>query len=529
MVSSSPQSALKPSSLLSHLSVDNEVRIGTTSSSPFTGSPTFDEVPFHVDVNKRPNLGTYLLIQSDDSCMAHYGRIINGQEENPRAEPSRLQQNQAYQVGQQEPRQSDLSPHVTRVMMTEVLGQIYLEKGNLVIKDPEVLPQTGMSVYEFPVESIPTLLDAPKSKEDGLFLGHIESNGKKLEFFLPLDAPARHMVILGKTGVGKSYASGVFVEEMIRHGVPVIAFDVLGDLIPATDHKKGRNLKASDDFRLPYSVIGRREFLNFVSNLTSDQEEIVGVAYEAIYAEAMNSLRTSGKLDISFERLIQEIRDVAAEFGQSPVGGRAIGKVQAAINRNRLLTTDIGDWIEDIIEKPIVNVYVGHLGQSERNLVVGASARVLQLLRKEDKIPPFSFILDEAHFFLPGGSESTPSTQVIREMIRTARHDAVSIVLITQSPSSMDRQTLLVCNTRLVFALDPDDLRVVSGTLGDLPDATLKRIPKLARGKAILSSSQDILRHPVLIKIRERETPAAAPTPNLSKAVQQWRKENSQN
>ncbi|MGA1133301.1 MAG: ATP-binding protein [Prochlorotrichaceae cyanobacterium] len=461
--------------------------------------------------------------------MAHYGRIINGQEENPRAEPSRLQQNQAYQVGQQEPRQSDLSPHVTRVMMTEILGQIYLEKGNLVIKDPEVLPQTGMSVYEFPVESIPTLLDAPKSKENGLFLGHIESGGKKLEFFLPLDAPARHLIILGKTGTGKSYATGVFVEEMIRHDVPVVAFDVLGDLIPATDHKKGRNLKASDDFRLPYSVIGRREFLNFVSNLTSDQEEIVGVAYEAIYAEAMNSLRTSGKLNISFEKLIQEIRDVAAEFGQSPVGGRAIGKVQAAINRNRLLTTDIGGWIEDIIEKPIVNVYVGHLGQSERNLVVGASARVLQLLRKEDQIPPFSFILDEAHFFLPGGSESTPSTQVIREMIRTARHDAVSIVLITQSPSSMDRQTLLVCNTRLVFALDPDDLRVVSGTLGDLPDATLKRIPKLARGKAILSSSQDILRHPVLIKIRERETPAAAPTPNLSKAVQQWRKENSQN
>lgn len=386
-----------------------------------------------------------------------------------------------------------------------------------------------MSVYEFPVSAIPTLLDTPQSKDDGLFLGYIESGGKKLEFFLPLDAPARHMIILGKTGVGKSYASGVFVEEMIRHNIPVVAFDVLGDLIPATEYKKGKNLKAAHDFRLPYSVIGRREFLEFVSNLTDDQEEIVGVAYEAVYTEAMDSLRTTGTLNTPVERLIEQIRNVASEFGQERVGGRAIRKVQAAINRNPLLTTSMGSWIEDIINQPIVNIYVGHLGQSARDLVVGASARVLQLLRKEDQIPPFSFILDEAHFFLPGGSESTPSTQVIREMIRTARHDAVSIVLITQSPSSMDRQTLLVCNTRLVFALDPDDLRVVSGTLGDLPDATLKRIPKLARGKAILSSSQDILRHPVLIKIRERETPAAAPTPNLSKAVQQWRKENSQN
>jgi DNA helicase HerA-like ATPase len=86
-----------------------------------------------------------------------------------------------------------------------------------------------------------------------------------------------------------------------------------------------------------------------------------------------------------------------------------------------------------------------------------------------------------------------------------------------------------LCQPNLSAIALPDDLRVVSGTLGDLPDATLKRIPKLARGKAILSSSQDILRHPVLIKIRERETPAAAPTPNLSKAVQQWRKENNQN
>jgi len=59
MVNPSPQSAINPTSLLSHLGVDNEVRIGTTSSSPFTGSPTFDEVPFHVDVNKRPDLGKY--------------------------------------------------------------------------------------------------------------------------------------------------------------------------------------------------------------------------------------------------------------------------------------------------------------------------------------------------------------------------------------------------------------------------------------------------------------------------------------
>jgi DNA helicase HerA-like ATPase len=522
MLNTAPQVLNSQTSLLSHLGVNDSVRIGTTSSSPFTGSPTFDEAPFHVNVNKRPNLGTFILIQTDNAKIAHYGRIIDGQEENIRADPNLLQKNQAYQIGSRQPRPSDQDPHVTRIMMAEILGQIYLENKILVVKEPQVLPQTGMSVYEFPVDSISLLLETPKQKENGIFLGRIESGEKETEVLLPLEALARHIVILGKTGVGKSYASGVLVEEIIRHEIPVVAFDVLGDLIPATEELEGVNLKAAEDFRIPYSVIGRKEFLEFISNLTEDQEEIVGVAYETIYAQAMDSLRETGNVDIKVERLLDEIENVAEDFGQVAVGGRAKRKVQSALRRNKLITISTGEWISQLINKPIVNIYVGHLGQTARNLVVGASARVLQILRKEDKIPPFSLILDEAHFFLPGGAESTPSTHVVREMIRTARHDAIGIILITQSPSSMDKQTLLVCNTRLVFALDPDDLKVVSGTLGDLPEATLKRIPKLARGTAILSSAQDILRHPVLIKVRIRNTKPAAPTPNLKEVVKTW-------
>ena len=115
------------------LSLSDSVRLGTTSSSPFLGSPTFDEVPFHVREGRIPALGTYVVIERDKDEIVHYGRIIKGTEDNPRANPSTLQQNQAYQVGSDKTRPGDRSPHVTRVMTMEVLGEIHLDNKHQII------------------------------------------------------------------------------------------------------------------------------------------------------------------------------------------------------------------------------------------------------------------------------------------------------------------------------------------------------------------------------------------------------------
>lgn len=507
------------------LSLTENNKLGTTSSSPFLGSPTFDEVPFHVEVGKTPALGTYVVIVRDSDKIVHYGRIISGTEENPRANPTALQQNQAYQVGKKDARPNDRSPHVTRVMTVEMLGEIHLqENGNLEIKDPALLPQTGKEVYEISANKIPELLNIPDHEDKGFHIGEIESGNNKVDFILPMEAIARHIAVVGKTGVGKSYAMGVLVEELVRQGIPVIAFDVLGDLINATNDLKGVNFKAGDNFRVPYSVIGVNEFLGFIPNLTADQSEIVSFAYDVIFNQAFQDLDNTGKVDTSVQKILNEIENSAEEFGQKAVGTRALRKVVSVFNRNQLLTTKTEEWLTQFTQKPITNIFVGHLNQQQRNLIVGATARMLQALRKRGRVPPFVFILDEAHFFLPAGGEMTPSTQVIRELIRTARHDAIGITLITQSPASMDKQVLLTCNTRVVFALDPEDLKLVSGTMGDVAEEMKKRIPKLAKGTAIISSSSDIMRHPVLVRIRKRNTREGAPTPNIADEVKQWRK-----
>lgn len=206
------------------LSLTDNVRLGTTSSSPFLGSPTFDEVPFHLDVGCRPSLGTYVIIERDSNTEVHYGRIISGTEDNPRANPSSLQQNQTYQIGQKDTRPGDRSPHVTRVMTAEVLGEILLDDNeNLAIREPNLLAQTGKYVYELPADKIPKLLNTPDSEDNGFHIGLIQSGNHSVNFMLPMEAIARHLAVVGKTGVGKSYATGVLIEELVRHNIPVIS------------------------------------------------------------------------------------------------------------------------------------------------------------------------------------------------------------------------------------------------------------------------------------------------------------------
>lgn len=501
-----------------------KLQLGTTSSSPYSGSPTFDLIPFHVQAGQRPALGTYVLVEAGEPSLYHYGRIVQGVEENERADPSRLQQNQVYGVGDRNPRAGDNAPHVVRVMSIEVLGEVSVTGDRLVVKEPSALPQTGRRVWQLSPSMIPKLLGTPEDKARGLYIGQVESGGEQIEFLLPVDVLARHMAVLGKTGVGKSYAVGVVLEELVRLEVPVIAFDVLGDFEQATKELGGVNLQGGIDFKVPYSLIGEAEFVNFMPNMTKDQQEVLGAAYNKVYGEALEQLGTDGEVRIGIDRLAKEIATAADDFGQAQVGRNAQAKAKAAYQRSGVLSDQIGDWARQLGEKPVVNVFIGRQTQQERNLLVGAAARIIQTLRRRKLIPPCVMILDEAHFFLPSGGASTPSTVVIREMIRTARHDAIGIILVTQSPSSMDKQALLTCNTRLIFALDKDDLAVVAGMM-DAPDEVIARIPRQARGMAIVTSGTDILRHSTSIRIRRRTTSEGAPTPNLVEEAQAWRAE----
>lgn len=512
------------------LNLNDNDKVGDTSSSEFAaegGMPTFDRIPFRVLAGKRPSLNTFVTaMRQNDENISHYGRVIEGSEMNLKARPSSMQQDDAYGMMPASLRPNEQSPNLTRTMQIELLGELHYnsEKKLLEIVEPKALPQTGQAVYEIPADKIPDILNIPTDHAKGLHIGHLETGEQKVEFFLPNTAIARHIAILGKTGVGKSYAAGVLMEELVEKEIPILSFDVLGDTEQAAKDLSGQHIMAgSPEFKIPYSILGLGEFLDFIPNTTADHRDLIAAAYGIVFDQALALLDKGEPINISFDRLLSLIHEIGTKIN-SKATSNAVRRTRTALEYSELLTERDVNWPNLLAKNSLTNIYVGHLGQSHRNLVVGAATRILQRLRRRKVIPPFVLIIDEAHLFLPGGMNIPPSTMVLREMVRTARHDEVGIILLSQSPSSMDKQILLTCNTRILFALDPEDLRVVAGQIGDLPEESINRIPRMARGTAVITSGMDIMRHPVIVHIRERrKTTHVANTPDMSEVVKIWR------
>jgi hypothetical protein len=351
--------------------------------------------------------------------------------------------------------------------------------------------------------------------------------GRELEFRLDHRAPSRHIGIFGRPGSGKSYLGGVLIEEFVARHMPIVSFDVNGELHAAIEQLGGVNLLPGREIRVPIRFLDHREFLESSPSLTDTQEQIV--------LDAFMELRDDPNRNDTFEieDLINHTGVVAAALGQAPVGQRAAQKMRRLhidpilgdrrsngqpVNV-RVRTAE--DWEGLFQQHACVNIFIGRLSGRRRETVVAAVCRLLQRLRQLDRIPPFGLVLDEAHFFVPAGSRGT-STDVVRDFIRVGRHGPMGTVLISQSPSGIDRQILLLLNTIFAFALTGEDVRSVADFLADAPGELVRRIPLMRTGTAVVGAAKDILRHAMLIRVRRRQTTHSAPTVDLAEEAVLW-------
>jgi len=500
-------------------------KIGVTAFIEDVGEgPSFEGIPFRVEAGEKPPLDGFAVVERDDGDSLHYGRIASGHEENPETDPRRQQQNEAYSIGDTDDlRAGDLSPQVTRIMVLDPLGEVVSDDdGSAKLRQPTDLPQTGQDVYEVSASKIHSLLGLPGPDEDeGFHIGHIESGGETAPFKLSREVPARHIAILGRTGVGKTHTAHVTIEELVEQGVPVVSFDVLDDAINMAEDLGGTTLQPDSDLQIPYSLLGFSEFEGFLSNLTDTQKELVQTVYAEIHEDALDQLREEGTVDIGFDRLLDDIETYGNRIN-SRATDAAVNRTRWALINSGLLNSGMDDWAELMAENPMLNIDIGHLGQRDRTLIIGATARMLQQLRRRGEVPPFVLVIDEAHKHIPSGRSETPSSRVVRDLVQTARHIGIGTVLITQSPSSLDQVTLRTCNTHVVLSLDSEELSSVKGLFGDLSRSSIDRIPKLKKGRAMIASARDLIQHTVPVDIRDRETREGAPTPDLVDDAREW-------
>jgi DNA helicase HerA-like ATPase len=337
--------------------------------------------------------------------------------------------------------------------------------------DPIDTPPTDTSpLIEQASKDLPLILGFSTDIQRSICLGSLYSHPDIQACFNLNKMLQGHIAIFGQTGSGKSYAAGVIVEEVVERGVPVLVFDHMGEYLSmdkAVDGGKGLNL-----IKLEPGV-----------NVTIDFDDLMK-ASPILTALGITDAQFNLLRDAYTEALSHKFRGVNAVkwlLQDVPTSKRVVKRLYL-IGRSRGYSTATIDglrWkLESLLGKGIIGdsfnivnvIKPGHLtvvdltttDQSVRSLIVATMLNKITELRKESMrknttiIPPLLVVIEEAHNYIP--FDETPSSVMIRDLVRGARHLGISVMLISQRPSGIHRDALNIVNTHVIFRLKGTDL-----------------------------------------------------------------------
>jgi Helicase HerA, central domain len=364
----------------------------------------------------------------------------------------------------------------------------------------------------------------------GLVLGKIVVDGRvtKLKYFLPQLKRAEHLVILGKTGQGKSFLILLLCLQDIRAGRGFIIFDPHGSLIPlilqaiALEEKRTRkdlssqviviepaNQVWSVGFNPLEGSHGQHSFVSIIG-LAAIIKERWGLAHFGPQTEEIlrNSLHVLADNDLSIIELSSllsnsafrqkclkrisnpEVKDYfesrfepmseamkatvrnpilnkTSEFASDPHFRHILGQQHSTFSV--LDAMDSGKMV-------LVDLNKGALGKHSATLGSLLMAQILSAIFTRKSRNIYSLYLDEIQNLLTADSD-------VDVLLAEARKFGVSIVsanqYLDQFPKNM-RSAVQAVGTHIAFQLSNDDAAIVSAMLdGGKPLAELlKNLPK---------------------------------------------------
>jgi DNA helicase HerA-like ATPase len=487
-------------------------------------SPSFDVFRFKALANEYVFPGTLVGAVLDKKRFL-IGRISSSIEINPHESASRTAVRHAMDIAPDYPEEG-LSTTVYRVYEADIIEEGFVNESRIEITEPSDMAKAGADVFIPSEDVIAQAMGFLGDAEKALCLGQTRITAEDVlidekdainNVLLKPEIIQRHIFVGGTTGSGKSYATGIILEEINRFGLPIVILDSQQEYIHLAQELGGTVLTPGTDYSVQLSSLTETEILDLVPTLRGTH----GLELLAFTFLRLKRERTSFNLD----DLLSGMQADGPTLDLKTVSiNPAINRTRSSIGRHSFIGT-ASDWGTLLSKYPVINIDCANLDQSQLQLVVGATLRELQKQRLSNKIPPYVAALDEAHLLVPEGEES-PCKQVIRENVRIGRHYGICMILITQSPVDIDKKTIRQCNTRFIFALEPDQLDSLRGIRADATEDMLKRLPKMPRGTCLLSGTYETIKHAIPIKIRSnRKTKPGGQTPNIFQEVsEKWTK-----
>lgn len=350
----------------------------------------------------------------------------------------------------------------------------------------------------------------------GAYIGSIDNN-KDIKIKLDIvKLITKHMSILAKTGTGKSYTSGVIIEELMLKGVPMLIID------PHNEYSslKFKNKNASDLLelkKLKLKPIGfKSKIKEFCINqdLSPNCEKIelnlkkikindlinllprkITQSQEAILYTVFSNLENN----FSFNELIFHIsnEDNNAKW--------ALISMIEEVKKLKIYSENYTP-IENIIKNSQTSI-LNFRGIDEKLQDNFLNSLLIDLFKaiKLKKIPKFFLVIDEAHNYAKEkGNKITKSGKIIKTISKEGRKFGLGLCVISQRPQDIDKGVLSQCSTQILLKItNPNDLKIVVSSSEGIDSDSSNEIQRLNIGTCLLTGMVDL---PLKIKVRPRLT-----------------------
>lgn len=324
---------------------------------------------------------------------------------------------------------------------------------------------------------------------------------------------SRHLGILAMTGAGKSNATSVIIDELLLLGGTILIFDMHSEYGKTKfTHGSKKEIRAKINPR--FLKIHEYKRLARIPDSATNQERYLREAYK--HAKELDQI---GECESFIDTMIAYAIKKADKFADGENKNKAHEDAARQVSfklddmkniyHSILDKTDVDD-IVSIIEVGKVNIIsLSSLDETATDIIV--KHVLTEILRRRKNAvttgehPTLDFpifnIIEEAHI-LASQKRDTKSKTIISRIAREGRKFGVGLCLVSQSPKSLDSESLSQLNNLIILRLvEPSDQAHVQKSSESLSEDLLKKLPSLNVGEAVVLGQ--MTKVPTLVKIDE--------------------------
>ncbi|MAG47751.1 hypothetical protein CL617_04035 [archaeon] len=362
----------------------------------------------------------------------------------------------------------------------------------------------------------------------GVFIGKLDGYDD-IDVYLDLNKLLTNKLsILAKTGSGKSYTSGVLIEDIIESGIPMLIIDPHGEYSTL----KFNNEK--DKERMIKFNVNKKNYRNKIKEYSPDIEvnpecqplklsnynlsttdiaqlfpaKLSNTQVGLLYSAVKN---LSGNVD--FDSLISEL-----ELEENNAKYSLI-HILEYIKKLEIFSDNPTSLQELISPGKCSIINLKGVNRELQEVVVYKLLNDLFDARKKNNVAPFFCVIEEAQNFVPernvGEAKSSP---ILRQIAAEGRKFGIGLTIITQRVSRVEKNVLSQCATSIVLRVtNSNDVKSISSSIDGINPEIEKEIRNLPIGTALVTGIVDL---PLFVNVRPRRTKHGGETIDVGLSVE---------